>query len=188
MSRDISSEEDNKNIPVILCVMRPDAELEIIQQTHPTMMVISCANKAASTPKFFNTVQREYGSKDIILGFLSEYDYLTDETSISRIVEVIANGVFGAVYGDFILLKDVFRIPQTTPSVNRKNSDMIVNCPLFIKGSFMQEWNEELESAYFFDMFKKLSRSTLMYHLPNPIVSTIYHKVNGKEFEEVRKL
>lgn len=168
------------DIPVILLVHRASADLK--KQDYENIIVINSADGTA--PEFFQAALDEHKT-NAVYGFLSEYDYLASEDAITRVLQYISNPYIGAVYSDSIIMAHN-NIPQILPPFSKEVYDGVsINSPLFVPAQTIQPWDTSLQSAYFFDYFKKIGRQTLLAHIPHPIIATKYHPVNHDEVKGI---
>ena len=186
MSRqDIPDTASSQRLPIILAVHR--GQHNLIKQLYDPCFTIECSDAKMSAPAFFNMAQKPYVGQKCIMGFLSEYDYLTSPHSLDVVSSSLAyNAYFGAVYSDSLLRTDI-SIPIIMPVFNRKTyENMVVNTPLFIHSGALAEWDESLKDLYFFDMFKKLGEKTMLAHIPQPIISSMHHNIDNEEVTRVK--
>tara|TARA_R110000803_G_scaffold41244_1_gene88723 strand:- start:5236 stop:5805 length:570 start_codon:yes stop_codon:yes gene_type:complete len=185
------SEQDNTDtgsgakVPVILLVHR--AKHDLIEQTYKPLFIVEC-KEDVSAPFFFNSAQKEYIEQKAIVGFLSEYDYLWSEDSVQKAVDTISNNkYFGAVYSDIVLMARS-PVPQVMPAFSRDTyNNLPINVPMFSYSQMLKQWDTDLKTTYFFDMFKKLGDRTLLAHVPEPLFSSKYHMIETEELKTVRE-
>lgn len=184
-------EQDNRDtkadskLPVILLVHR--AKHDLIEQSYDDVFIIECGEDV-SAPFFFNSAQKEYINQKAFIGFLSKYDYLTTEDSVQKAVDAVhGNHYFGAVYSDTILLAHS-PVPQVMPAFSRNTYNHLpVNVPMFSYSQLLEQWDTEVKTTYFFDMFKKLGGKTLLAHVPTPLFSSKYHMIETDELKMLRE-
>lgn len=170
------------DVQVVLFVHRKTPLL--VKQSYDKIIVVNSADGTA--PEFFQAGLNQYNI-DGIYGFLSEYDYLACETSIEKIIEAIGNPYFGAVYCDGYI-KNYGLIPQIFPSFCKDTlKSAVINTPLFVGSGVVDEWDTKLETAYFFDYFKKLGRKTMLCQVPEPLIVTEYHTTSQDEINQVNQ-
>ena len=180
MSGNIKHSGSGPQVPVILSVHRAKADL--VAQNYENLVIVT--SKEGTAQEFFNKTIREY-NVDGIYGFLSEFDYLMGDDAISEVVNAISNQYVGAVYSDSLLLADNYQ-PQMYPPFSAESYEgIVVNTPLFMVRSVLQQWNTELQTAYFYDYFKRIANRTLVAHIPKALIATKKHPVSIKEIQEV---
>ena len=183
--QNIPNTSDNTKLPVIIAVHR--AEHQLTEQSYKPIFIIECEDASIPAPTFFNMAQKDYIGQPCVMIFLSEFDFLTSANSAQVIVKrAFKSKYFGGMYSDSLVLAHT-PIPQVMPAFSRHTYNLIpVNNPMFIHGQALTEWDEDLSVAYFFDMFKKLGKSTLLAHIPEPLISSIYHPIDQEELQKVK--
>lgn len=169
-------------VPVILFVHRQEVNLK--QQTYGNIIIVNSAD--GSAPEFFQAGIEKH-RMDGIYGFLSEYDYLTQEDSVQVIVDTLNNPYVGAVYTDNVLVAHN-SIPQIFPAFSKNTLDFsVINVPLFLSSNLLRPWDTSLNTTYFYDYFKQLGMRTLLAHIPQPLVATQWHQISAEEINKVRQ-
>jgi len=183
MSGNTEHTTDKQDIPVILLVHRAKAGL--IKQTYENLMIISSGEGSAA--EFFQANIKE-DKAEALYGFLSEHDYLATEDAIEKIAKLLIEDPYiGAVYCDGII-RAHNDTPQIFPPFSKESyTTCIINTPLFAQHNLLQEWDEELNSTYFYDYYKKLGATTLVGHIPEPLILTKYNPTSSEEIQKVRE-
>ncbi len=182
MSRNPEHPDSGPNIPVILFVHRKDPGL--VKQLYEHIIIIN--SDEGTAPQFFQSAL-ENNKIEGLYGFLSEHDNFTTEESVTTIVDSMDNPYVGGVYSDNYMFARNF-VPQILPAFSRDTlKSNIINTPLFISSKIAREWDTSLETAYFFDYFKKLGQTTVLAHIPEPLIVTINHHTSNEEINKIVK-
>lgn len=144
---------------------------KILEQEYQNLVIVQ-NNGGLNIPEFFNNES----SDGCIKGYFSPYDNFNTEKSLEIIVDALLNtGYIGAVYSDTIL-DDGFLQPQYMINYQTKDSeyDCIVNVPIFCRGvNKVASFDTNLQHLYLFDFLRKICSSTIVSHIPEPLITTI---------------
>ena len=143
--------------------------------------------KNSPTPEFFNEVIESQVKPGMVIGFLSEHDFLTSVDSISNVISYLQRTITGVVYTDSYLISNT-KIPQIMPSFSRHVLyNLIINTPMFVTSELINKFDTNFSTMYFYDMFRLLGKKALLAQIPLPIISTNYHPINNNEIESIKK-
>ena len=175
---------EHNNPPVLLAVHRTKHDL--IEQDYSPLIIVEDSVPSPSAPEFFNDVIDSQVKDGMVVGFLSEHDYLTSHDTITDIIKYLCNTISGAVYTDGYLVSKR-PIPQIMPGFSRTVlNEAIINTPLFITKELLSMFDPSFETMYFYDMFRTVGQKALLSQIPSFMISTNYHKVDNSEIERIR--
>lgn len=120
------------------------------------------------TPKTFNLAIKNVQSVDAFLFMGPDSNFLNAHV-VSTLVEILnAHSGFAGIMTDVICQHRAY-IPV------REWESRIVNVPLMIKKDVIENFREDLQTLYLYDMLVRLSRKCLIYQYPAPLMILPYH-------------